>query len=120
MIEMTSSVVSVLAPSNPRFATSRASLVLLLQGYGGEVGRRRVRSVVPLAEAFLVKAVCEGKPLATLAPEGGTARAPHREWPMQHSVLPALLAHQDVHPNRTVHVPPSPIMYGLYLLTFRR
>src|SRR5215204_3022373 len=71
-------------------------------------GRRRVRSAVPLAEAFLVEAVCEGKPLATLAPEGGTARAPHREWPMQHSLLSALLARQHVYPNRTVHVPTLP------------
>jgi hypothetical protein len=105
MIEMTSSVV-VFAPSDPRFGTSSASPY---SSYPSRVCRRgrprRVRDAAYFAEPISVDAIGGGELLAALASGERTARAPHRERPVQYRLLPALLAHEDDPPRRTVHGP---------------
>ena len=65
----------------------------------------RARDAVRFACPLLVEAIGEGKLPAALAPEACAFRVPHRKRPTEHRSLPALLAHKDDPPGRTVHLP---------------
>src|SRR4028118_909515 len=65
-------------------------------------GPARVRHAVRFAGPLLVEAIGEGELPATPAPEACAFRVPHRKRPTEHRSFPALLAHEDDPPGRTV------------------